>query len=109
VSLPPLVSCVDNPPCAELCYARKFHAGFARHTAGVKWDQNYDFYLEHPNGYFMDIHEQLYRKKNISLFRWHVGGDIPDKNYFMGMENLAELLLRISFLAYTRRDFRASV
>jgi len=105
VSLPPLLTCVENPPCAELCYARKFHTGFARHTAGVKWDHNLEAYRSDPVQYFNSIIEQLRNNLNIRLFRWHVGGDIPDQIYLEGMYHVSREIRHIDFLAYTRRDW----
>lgn len=105
MSLPPLATCEDNPPCAKLCYARKFHTGFAAHTAGKQWDSNWELYQSDPDRYFASITDQLSGYKNIKLFRWHVGGDIPDQNYIDGMYYLSKKIWWIDFLAYTRRDW----
>jgi len=110
VSLPPLVTCVDNPPCATLCYARKAYEGYAAATAGLAWRDNLMFYLSDPSGYFNAIIEALARKRpqvgsEPRYFRWHVGGDIPDEAYFDGMHKVAALLPGWRFLAYTRRPW----
>lgn len=104
VSLPPLQTCVENPPCAKLCYARKAYEVYAKSTAAPAWDENLAYYKADRIGYFGDIGRYIERKKP-PYFRWHVGGDIPDTNYLHHMTNLAWEYPETNFLAYSRRPW----
>jgi hypothetical protein len=47
------------------------------------------------------IHE--IRSRQPDIFRWHVGGDIPDADYFQLMVNIARLIPETKFLAFTKQ------
>jgi hypothetical protein len=104
VSLPPLLSCVSNPPCAKDCYANKAYKWYAITTVKPAWDENLAYYRSDPSGYFREIAEFIAYKKP-PRFRWHVGGDIPDVAYFTSMRNIAWQFPATIFLVYTRRPF----
>jgi len=101
ISLPPIVTCRKNVPCAELCYAMKAY----RMYPGVRasWDGNLAAYKQHASGYFWQIHQEIKRAKSVKVFRWHVGGDIPDMEYLLGMITLAAANPAVEFLCFTKR------
>jgi len=105
VSLPPVITCEINPPCAEKCYAKKFYSGFAAHKVAPLWDANYAAYLYSPDEYFESIISQLSIMKNHRLFRWHVSGDIVDSRYLEGMIEVSNAIASMDFLAFTRRSW----
>lgn len=105
VSLPPLVTCVENPPCARLCYARKAYEGYSRNMTGPAWRDNLAYYTSDPDGYFDVIVANLRRRKlpaDRRYFRWHVGGEIVDRRYYEGILRVAVALPDWQFLAYSR-------
>lgn len=104
VSLPPIRTCVRNPPCAKDCYARRAYDGYGRATTRPAWDENLRFYRKNPYGYFTSIVEYLWEHK-AKYFRWHVGGDIPSQDYYRGMQAVATLCPDVKFLAYSRRQW----
>lgn len=104
ISLPPIETCVDDPPCAKLCYARKAYERYSRNVAGVAWRENLRIYREDPERYFAEIAAYL-EEHRVSFFRWHVGGDIPDESYFAGMLGLADAFPDTQFLAFSRRPW----
>ena len=104
ISLPPIETCVHFPPCATLCYARKAYEHYARNTVKPAWDENLAYYRSDSGSYFADIMCWLEQHKP-RYFRWHVGGDIPDEHYLMGMMVTALLNPQVQFLAYSRRPW----
>jgi hypothetical protein len=108
VSLPPIITCPDNAPCAKLCYARKMFEGYSRHAVGKTWTNNLLVYKDDPIQYFDEI-KWFLQKNPPRYFRYHVGGDIPDDKYFTGMVDLAEEFPHTFFLAFTRREYRSPI
>ncbi len=105
VSLPPVLTCEKNPPCHDLCYARKYYERGIFKATQQSWDNNLEFYTSDADGYFSQITDFLLHNKNLRLFRWHVSGDIVDMDYFKGMILVAKYNPSIDFLAYTRRSY----
>lgn len=101
VSLPPVVTCngCENT-CSHKCYAQKFYKMWP--TVRKAWDTNWAEYQEDSTGFFLSIREQL-RKSKPRFFRWHVGGDVPDYNYFSGIVVTAEELPNTKFLLFTKQ------
>lgn len=103
ISLPPIITCEPNPPCAMKCYARNAYERYARTTVKPAWDANLAAFRENPIDYFMDIVKYMQKRPEKTWFRWHVGGDIPNEEYLWGMCLTASMLPNVRFLAYTRR------
>lgn len=72
------------------------------------WDDNWATLLRGPHAYFGAIKAGL-AKAQPALFRWHVGGDIPDSSpgageaYVGGMVNVANAFPETRFWAFTKR------
>lgn len=80
ISLPPRLSCDTSMPCfsARRCYALK-HAYLPYGEVRAAWDGNYAVWCgEGPAAYFGAVKEAV-AERRPALFRWHVGGDIPDR------------------------------
>lgn len=105
ISLPPLVTCIDNPPCAAKCYARKAYEGYAAHTCGPAWDENLAEYKADAASYFGQITRFLHQHPQTTHFRWHVSGDIPDAVYYSYMLAVAVMNPTVKFLCYSRKSF----
>lgn len=102
VSLPPIVTCRKNAPCAKDCYANN-HAYRLYPGTRAAWDGNLEFYRTAPHVYFGEIHEAIRRSRTCKLFRWHVGGDIPDVDYLCSMITVAHANPKVSFLCFTKQ------
>jgi hypothetical protein len=101
ISLPPIKTCVKGVPCADgKCYALKAW----RQYPGVRkaWQDNLQCYIEDQDNYFAYIAGYIH-SKGLKHFRWHVGGDIPDRDYLRGMIAVAAVSPDTLFLAYTKR------
>lgn len=100
VSLPPILSCIDTPPCEALCYAQN---AFRRHAVvRTAWTDNWVLWHTDPVWFEDSLHIFLLAHKP-KYFRWHVSGDIPSTSYLRMMENVACDHPSTLFLAFTKR------
>lgn len=100
VSLTPCVTCADNAPCKNKCYAMK---AFRMYPSVKKaWNENTEIAKSNPVKYFDDIVDYLLRKRP-KYFRWHVAGDIPNQSYLGMMKHIARLFPNTRFLAFTKK------
>ena len=98
LSLPPITTC-HNSNCARKCYAMKAFRMFK--NTKEAWLNNLRAYREDPYKFFDDV--TAYIKKNkVSYFRWHVGGDIPDREYYMGLCLVASRCPETRFMVFTK-------
>lgn len=102
LSLPPGVTCRKNAPCLKNCYANN-HAYRLYGGTRRAWDTNLLLYRTDPGKFWTQLHSRILRARNCRLFRWHVGGDIPDMDYLTGMRMLAVTFPRVQFLCFTKR------
>jgi len=70
-------------------------------TTRQSWDMNSHLAHTEPETYFSMI-DQYLAKKEPTLFRWHVAGDILDQNYVDQMVELAQKYPQTKFLAFTK-------
>jgi len=100
VSLPPIVSCQKDIPCAkEGCYSLKAMRRFACVRAAR--EHNWDVLSKDHNRFFRDIEAYIIEKRP-DRFRWHVDGDIPSQHYLDSMQEIARRLPAIRMLAFTK-------
>jgi hypothetical protein len=102
ISLPPIITCMKNIPCTELCYAKQSYNRWK--NVKKAWNDNWNFYLESGWNYFDQIQKYITANK-VKYFRWHVGGDIPDSVYYTGMVCVAINNKDTKFLTFTKRVF----
>ena len=100
ISLLPVVTCIDKPPCRHDCYARKIMR--FRPTVRKAWDDNTFLALLHPDKYWSQLREYL-TTHEVELFRYHVGGDIPNEGYLHRMIGMANSFPHVRFLCFTKR------
>lgn len=105
ISLPPILTCEDKPPCAAKCYARKAYEGYAANTCKPAWDENLAEYKEDEISYFEQITSFLHKHPKMTHFRWHVSGDIPDATYYTWMLVVATTNPTVKFVCYSRKSF----
>ena len=89
-----------NMPCFHKCYANRL----LRRFPDIKkaWEKNIHFFKKEPKNYFKVINRFL----TIAVpryFRWHVGGELPSREYLQGVINIAEKHKKCRFLLYTKR------
>lgn len=98
VSLPAILTCRADAPCARLCYGNKIEN--LRKTVHNAYMRNYELLLEDENAYFTQL---LMFCKMQRYFRWHVSGDIVDAAYFEKMVGIARQCPHCDFLCFTKK------
>ena len=102
VSLAPILTCGPAcKHCLHFCYDIKACLQYpnvllarARNTALALYDRQ---------NYFDQIEKAIARRRTNFYFRWHVGGDIPDYNYFDNMARIAAKYPHFKFWTYTKQ------
>lgn len=102
ISLPPVVTCPSNVPCAnDGCYAKRIYR--LRKRVKKAWDDNLNVFKSNSFYYFNGINAYLKRRRNkVTNFRWHTSGDILNQEYYDGMEYVAYENPNVNFLAFTK-------
>lgn len=101
VSLPPIVTCASNCTCAKKCYAAKL----CRIYKNVKksYEQNLEILNNNPGEYWGQVEKVL---KTSRFFRFHVSGDIPNKEYLGKMVETVRNNPHCDVLVFTKQyDF----
>jgi hypothetical protein len=73
-----------------------------RESVWKSWSRNTMMWQYRPAQYWDEIRDWLDRNRP-KMFRWHVGGDVPDADYLEWMISLAEDLGGTQFLMFTKR------
>ena len=100
LSFSPLLSCRNNAPCREGCYALKGKQAIPN-VAGA-YARNLRIYNENPAEFWRQV------KAYILLFDIHVlrlfdAGDIPDGHFLEGLRDIAEQFPNVIFYGYTKQ------
>lgn len=89
VSIAPIITCGNCGKCSRYCYDVKAVLAYpsarrarAKNTAILQADRD-EFFRQ------IDVKLNRARRRN-KLFRWHVGGEIPDIDYFSRMVDMAK-------------------
>ena len=99
ISLMPIKSCPPGVPCAKLCYCNRALVQYP--AVRRAWGDNQKLWEQNEIRYFRQLKDYL-AKHRPRLFRYHVGGDVPDSTYFINMLHIADLFKETEFLAYTK-------
>lgn len=99
ISLTPILSCGDVK-CFDKCYACNIIRRF-KHVK-IQWEQNLKYYNDKPQYYFAELFFWLI-DKTPTHFRFHIGGDIPDKRYLQNVYTLCRDIPYIKFMMFTKR------
>ena len=84
VSLAPIATCGKNcHVCLGICYDLK--ACLFRTNVMLARARNTVLAMEDRDRFFVEIDDMMRRRRKNRVFRWHVGGDIPDYDYFCRM------------------------
>lgn len=98
VSLPPVITCPKNAPCATKCYAMKL----CRIYPSVRraYQNNLDILNSDWCEYWRQVRAAVATTK---YFRFHVAGDIPNAGYFKEMIITAKQNPGTQILAFTKK------
>ena len=100
VNMPVGITCREDAPCFNGCYARKGHFVFPK----VRQSQieKYEMYKKNPKKFFEQIDAEM-SFIPYKYFRWHSSGDIPDLTYLKLMCWLARRHKETRFLCFTKK------
>lgn len=98
VSLPACTTCNPSAPCFKKCYAAKLE----RIYKNVKnaYARNLETLRNDPAAYWLQVRAAAVTTR---FFRYHVSGDIPDRDYLVNMIQTAYDLPGTNFLAFTKQ------
>ena len=98
VSLPAIVTCRHNCPCADRCYATKGRFRFAN----VKGVLRNNLELWRSNSALYEVEAKI-AAFPFHFFRWHSSGDIPDAAYLRMMVRVAQACPETKFLCFSKQ------
>ena len=100
INLPAGITCRPDAPCFGSCYALK--GNFRFKTVRQSHIDNLNFYNQMPEEYF----EEVLKKTKFSTYaRYFSSGDIPDKNYFYRMVEVAKTNKNTKYLVFTKKGY----
>lgn len=100
VSLPAVIGCPNCSGCKEYCYGIKDAVRFwlARNSRAKNWA----ILMTDRARYFRQIAEYIARRRAHKFFRWHVVGEIIDRDYLENMVAIALQFPEWKFWTYTK-------
>ena len=98
VSLPACITCNPDAPCFKGCYAVKLAKRFE--TTDASYHRNLNVLKSNPELYWLQVKAAACMTR---YFRYHVSGDIVNKEYFNNMIKLANELTGTKFLVFTKQ------
>lgn len=101
VSLPPVLSCGHCKECKLYCYDVKACMQYPGTVIDARI-RNWAILKADRAGYFRRIEERITRRRRNKFFRWHVAGDIIDRDYFDQMVAIAKRHPDFTFWTYTK-------
>lgn len=103
VSLPAILSCANCSECMHFCYDIRdcFRHGWDSIVMMLR-AKNWAILLRDREKYFREIENAIINRTSEFFFRWHVGGDMPDADYFRRMVELAFKYILFVFWTYTK-------
>lgn len=97
ISMPRVVTCAPDVPCAKTCYVAHFDW---RRTVRDAYENNLNLWLTDPDSFEQQAIAAAY---GSFYFRWHVSGDIISQDYLAMMCRVARKLPHTHFLAFTKQ------
>ena len=98
VSLPACITCNPDAPCFKGCYAVKLAKRFE--ATDASYQRNLNVLKSNPELYWLQVKAAACMTR---YFRYHVSGDIVNKEYFNNMIKLANELTGTKFLVFTKQ------
>lgn len=100
VNLPAGITCRDDAPCKDGCYACKGNFAFKSAKTGLA--RNLEAFERDSEFFFRKIILTLMMVP-YQFFRWHSSGDIVNEDYFAGMIRVAKAVPTTRFLCFTKK------
>ena len=97
-SVPPVATCSHCSECSKKCYALKMSRLYP--SVGKAWQGNLDEWRTNPQAVKYAI---INTAITSGYFRYFVGGDIVDADFFAMMVEIAGLIPSCRFLAFTKK------
>lgn len=97
VSLPSIVTC-RKCDCQQKCYAHKLER--LRPSVRQAYQKNFDQLLADPDTYWREVEAAIMMNR---YFRFHVSGDIPDRDYLERMIAVARRNPHCQILCFTKK------
>ena len=101
VSLPPILSCGNCKECQHFCYDIRACLQYSNTVVQAR-ARNFALLQLDRDKYFSEIDRACSRRKTNKMFRWHVSGDIIDRDYFERMIDIARKHPDFTFWTYTK-------
>lgn len=98
VSLPAGKTCRNDCECNQKCYAKKISR--LRKTVREAYESNYTLLRDHSEIYWREVEAAIMMSR---FFRFHVSGDIPDRDYLMNIINVASYNKHCEILCFTKK------
>lgn len=98
INLPPIITCREDAPCANGCYACKGRFRFKNVKESALF--NLSEWQNNPGEYERSVMDACVHYK---FFRWHSSGDIPDPEYLDMMIRVARAIPDTKFLCFTKK------
>lgn len=98
VSLPACTTCNPSAPCFKKCYAAKLERIY-KNTKNA-YARNLETLRNDPAAYWLQVRAAAVTTR---FFRYHVSGDIPNRDYLVNMIQTANDLPGTNFLAFTKQ------
>lgn len=98
MSLPAGKTCRDDCECGKICYARRLER--LRTSVRNAYENNYNVLTSDPQTYWREVEAAIMLSR---YFRFHVSGDIPDKQYFLRMVEIAKARQHCEILCFTKK------
>ena len=98
VSLPSVLTCRTDCDCVTKCYARRIER--MRKNVRESYENNLRLLNEYPDVYWREVEASIMMSR---FFRFHVSGDIPDKDYLVHMIGIAERNQHCEILCFTKK------
>lgn len=98
VSLPAGVTCRKDCECNKKCYAQRLER--LRPAVKQAYQHNYTLLNEQPEVYWREVEASIMMSR---FFRFHVSGDIPDRDYLNQMITIASRNTHCEILCFTKK------
>ncbi len=103
VSIMPIFTCPNCSECKKFCYDIRdiYTRGYNGNVMHAR-ARNTAVWICAPETFFSEIRKALSHRRKNKFFRWHVGGEIPNYDYFCEMVNIAKDFPDFIFWTYTK-------
>lgn len=101
VSLPPVLSCGNCGKCKYFCYDIKACLQYPGTVIDARI-RNWTILKRDREEYFRRIEEKISRRRRNKYFRWHVSGDLIDRDYLENVVQIAKRHPDFTFWTYTK-------